>query len=111
MTKTIFKLTDTPRWTEVFSDTALGVACHTGPLPVDAGDFAAGYVFGQLRTGTLVLPGCDRVVQPGEIFGLEPGQATGWQPSLDASAYLMVRRDDSTAQGEPVVVSRADLTD
>lgn len=111
MTTTIFKLTDTPRWTEVFADAGLGVSCHTGPLPADGAAFADAYVFGQLRTGTITLAGSDRIVKPGDIFALEPGQAAGWMPSADTSAYLMVHRDDSAAQGLPVIVSSAELTE
>ena len=106
----IIKLTDTARWTEVFSDPDLQVACFSGPLPASGEDFADALVFGQMRSGTLTLAGTERVVEPGEIFALEPGQSHGWTPSADASAYLMIHRG-ADAAGEPLVVaSRDDLT-
>ncbi|MHA6732025.1 cupin domain-containing protein [Devosia sp. A369] len=109
MTTGIFKLTDTQSWTEAFSDAALAVSCYTGPLPANGAALADAYVFGQLRSGTLSIAGSDRVVQTGDIFALEPGQANGWSPSADAAGYVMVRRDDAAAMGAPVVASRSDL--
>lgn len=109
MTTGIFKLSDTQVWTEMFSDAELGVSCHTGPLPANGAELADAYVFGQLRSGTLTIAGSERKVMEGEIFALEPGQASGWSPSADATGYVLARRDDAVAKGAPVVASHRDL--
>lgn len=88
MTQQFFKFAPTPEWRVVFTDETLGVTCYSGPLPASAGSLDDAYVFGQVIDGTVKLPGGEQA-KPGEIFGLAPGQADGWEPSPGASVYVM----------------------
>lgn len=111
MTDQIIRLTDTTDWQTAFHDPTLGVTAMSGPLPAQPAALEGAYALGQLRRGTLALDGTDRVVQPGEVFLLAPGQVNGWQPSADAAGFVMMRQDAQAAPvaGAPFVLSAADL--